>query len=99
MISDPDTLIVDIRPQNMIDETGMFDCAVNVDKSQYDTDAEFAAAVSTLVGDDLDHPIVVYCASQTSSDRVSINFNFFLLDAKNLVWRKKIQDDDLQIDN
>jgi rhodanese-related sulfurtransferase len=65
-MSNPDVLVIDVRPNSMREEIGYFECSTQLVYSQMTPDA-FSLSMKELVANDMNHPILVYCATEQSS--------------------------------
>ena len=65
-MANPETLIIDVRPDSMREELGYFECSTQLVYSEMKP-YEFYEAVATLVDHVMDHPILIYCASGQSA--------------------------------
>jgi rhodanese-related sulfurtransferase len=65
-MSNPETLVIDVRPDSMREETGYFECSTQLVYSEMTPDT-FYEAVKELVDHNMDYPILIYCASGQSA--------------------------------
>ena len=68
-MANSETLIIDVRPDSMREESGYFECSTQLVYSQMGAEA-FNEEVKRIVENNMDHPILVYCASSESSMNV-----------------------------
>ena len=62
----PETLIIDVRPDSMREELGYFECSTQLVYSEMKP-SSFNENVATLVDHEMDHPILIYWASGQSA--------------------------------
>ena len=61
-MANPETLIIDVRPDSMREELGYFECSTQLVYSEMKPSA-FYEGVTILVDHEMDHPIFIYYTS------------------------------------